>query len=123
MLARWAERSDVAPILGKEFVMATIDTDRDAGGQAMLKEMSHGHNGGIPWFVFLDGDGKPLANSNAPNPKDPAGSNVGFPLEDGEIAHFVTMLNAAKRNLDDNDIEKLRATLLDEQKRYKSRSR
>jgi thiol-disulfide isomerase/thioredoxin len=120
MMAKWMDRDDVSPILGKAFVTLTIDQDRNAGGKAMLEEMSQGHSGGIPWFVFLDGEGKPLANSNAPNPKDPAGSNVGFPLEDNEIAHFMGMLGAAKTNLDAGDLEKLKTTLLDEQKKYKT---
>lgn len=108
MLERWSARPDVAPILEKEFVVVTVDTDRSAFGKAMLDRYSNGKSGGIPWFVFLSPEGKALADSNGPQ------GNVGFPLEPHEIEHFASMLKKVQRALTDEDIAKLRATLVEE---------
>jgi FixJ family two-component response regulator len=92
---------DVAPILAKEFVSVKIDSDRMTGGQDLLKRYQQ-KPGGIPWFVFLDGDGNALITSDAPKT-----GNVGFPAQPHEIAYFKTMLEKVKRHLTDEDIAKL----------------
>ena len=91
---------EIAPILEKQFVCVKIDSDRMTGGQALLKKYQQ-KAGGIPWFVFLDGDGNPLATSDGPK------GNVGFPAEPFEIDHFKTMLDKVKRQLTDQDIAAL----------------
>jgi hypothetical protein len=73
---------DIAPVLAKDFVTLGIDTDRMTGGNDLLTRFNP-TGGGIPWFVFIDGDGKAVITSN-----DPAKGNVGFPALDSEIAHF-----------------------------------
>jgi hypothetical protein len=95
---------NVAPVLAKEFVSLKIEADRMAGGSEMLKRYQ-ADEGGIPWFVFLDGDGKAGATS------DGAKGNVGFPAAPHEIAHFRTMLEQAKRKLSDADVSALVASL------------
>jgi thiol-disulfide isomerase/thioredoxin len=108
-LEGWMEREHVAPLLAKQFVDLKIDTDRMLGGGDMLKALRKTaglkEEGGIPWFVFLDADGKVLATSEGPK------GNVGFPYQDEEIAHFVSMLETACKKLDADDIAKIREEL------------
>ena len=55
---------EVAPVLAKDFVTLKIDTDRMSGGSEMRTRYAKTQQG-IPWFVFLDGDGFPVIDSNA----------------------------------------------------------
>lgn len=95
---------NVAPLLAKEFVGVKIEADRMIGGRAILKRYQ-ANEGGIPWFVFLDGDGTAGATSDGPK------GNVGFPAAPHEIAYFRTMLERSKRKLTDADINALIASL------------
>jgi len=92
---------DVAAILAREFVSVKIDWDRMKGARDLVQPSS-GKSPGLPWFVFMDGDGKPLIDSIAP-----VTGNVGFPAKAEEYAHFKTMLDKVKRHLTDEDIAKL----------------
>ena len=94
----------VSPVLAKEFVSLKIEADRMIGGKAILKRYQP-NEGGIPWFVFLDGDGKAGATSDGPK------GNVGFPAAPHEIAYFRTMLETSRRKLTDADIGALVASL------------
>ena len=88
---------DVAPLLAKEFVLVKLDFDRAKGAKEIEKRYVDQQQG-LPWFAFLDGDGKGLANSTGPK------GNVGFPAEPDEIAHFKTMLEQVRRHLTGDDI-------------------
>ena len=94
----------VAPVLAKEFVSLKLEADRMAGGKEILKRYQ-ADEGGIPWFVFLDGAGKPVVTSDGPK------GNVGFPAAPHEIAHFRTMLEQSKRKLTSEDVAVLIASL------------
>jgi uncharacterized protein YyaL (SSP411 family) len=96
---------DVAAILAKEFVIVKLDWDRMPDAKDLVKP-SDGKNPGLPWFVFMDGDGKPLIDSIAPKT-----GNLGFPAKAEEYAYFKTMLDKVKRHLTDDDIAKLMASL------------
>ena len=100
---------DIAAALAKDFVDCKVDTDRMTGGQEMLDGYRAGaglkKGGGIPWFVFLDQDGKVLAHSDGPQ------GNTGFPAQPEEIDHFVVMLNATKVRITDQDVALMRASL------------
>ncbi len=108
-LEDWMRLDEIAAVLGKDFVDCKVDTDRMTGGQAMLDGYRSNaglkKGGGIPWFVFLDADGKVLAHSDGPK------GNTGFPAQPEEIEHFVAMLKVAKSRMSDADIEALRASL------------
>jgi hypothetical protein len=88
---------DVAPVLGKEFVMLKLDFDRAKGAKEIERRYIDKEQG-LPWFAFLDGDGKALIHSTGSK------GNTGFPAQPEEIAHFKTMLETAKRNLTDAEI-------------------
>jgi thiol-disulfide isomerase/thioredoxin len=108
-LEDWMRKGDIAAVLGKDFVDCKVDTDRMTGGQEMLDGYRAGaglkKGGGIPWFVFLDKDGKVLAHSDGPE------GNTGFPAKPEEIEHFAAMLKAAKVRITDEDIATLRTSL------------
>ncbi len=56
---------DVAPLLAKEFVFAKLDFDRAKGAKEIEKRYIDKEQG-LPWFAFLDGDGKALIHSTGP---------------------------------------------------------
>ena len=102
---------DVAPVLAKEFVTLKLDFDR-AKGAKEIQQRYIDKEQGLPWFAFLDGDGKALIHSTGPK------GNTGFPAQPEEIAHFKTMLETVKRHLTDADIAFL-VTSLEEANRKK----
>jgi hypothetical protein len=88
---------DVAPLLAREFVFAKLDYDRAKGAKDIEKRYIDQEQG-LPWFAFLDGDGKALIHSTGPK------GNTGFPAQPEEIAHFKTMLQTVKKRLTDEEI-------------------
>jgi len=58
------------------------------GGLALMEEWG-GANSGLPFYVFLDGTGTKIADSNAM----PDGTNIGFPVSDTEIEQFMGLLD------------------------------
>jgi thiol-disulfide isomerase/thioredoxin len=106
-LEGWMARPEIAPLLAKDFVDCKIDVERTIGGQELLAKTGGKEGGGIPWFAFLDADGKVLATSDKAD-----GSNTGFPSAPDEIAHFSEMLGKAAVHLSKDDIAKLGASLV-----------
>jgi hypothetical protein len=96
---------EVAPVLAKDFVELRIDEDRMIGGADLVKRYNP-KPGGIPWFVFIGVDGKPIIDSN-----DPEHGNVGFPAQDFEIAHFKVMLEKVAKQITPADIDFLTKSL------------
>ncbi|MGK0220258.1 MAG: hypothetical protein ACI9HE_003769 [Planctomycetota bacterium] len=60
-------------------------------------------NGGIPWFVILDGDGKAITNSDAP------AGNVGCPISPAEATWFFGMLQRTQLSLSAKDFAVLKS--------------
>lgn len=104
-LEDWMAHPEIARLLAKDFIDVKIDIDRTIGGKDLLAAHRKSEGGGIPWFVFLDADGKEIVNSNA------EAGNVGFPVKPEEIAHFKAMLLKARRNLTEADVDALAASL------------
>lgn len=105
-LEDWMALEEVEETLSKEFIDLKIDVDRTIGGKeldAETRKTSGG--GGIPWFVFLDAEGEQLITSDGP------GGNVGFPVTDEEVAHFMDMLKSKTKNLNADDIAFLEQSL------------
>ncbi|MGE3818481.1 MAG: thioredoxin family protein [Isosphaeraceae bacterium] len=98
-------REDMAPIFGRAFVDLKLDLDRMTGAEAILGRYKGDGSGGIPWFAFLDAQGKALIDSDGPK------GNVGYPVLPEEIAHFVAMLRKAAPSLTPADVEKVEAAL------------
>ncbi len=110
----WLALPDVSATLSKEFVDVRIDIDRMEGGKEILERYNSSGKGGIPWFAFLDAKGKALVTSDGPN------GNIGFPYQDGEIVHFVKMLDTTKRHLSPSEIERIGQSLKAQKKAGKS---
>jgi len=66
------------------------------GGEDVMDELKKDRQGGLPWMIILDGDGKELVTSN-----DPDGNNVGCPVEPQEIEHFVNMIKQSSDATED----------------------
>ena len=106
---------DVAPILAKEFVTLKLDYDRAKGARDIVLRYA-GKPQGIPWFAFLDGDGKAIVTSS----EGPKG-NVGMPWEPHEVEHFAAMLKRAKKQLTDQQIDALITSIQDFRKKTEAK--
>lgn len=118
-LENWMAQPEIAALLAKDFVDTKIDNDRMSGGkefyEAQLAAAGQKPTG-IPWFVFLDENGKMLAQSVGPK------GNTGFPYQPEEVDYFVTMLNTAKQNLTDADVAALKKSLDDNRENDKKKA-
>jgi thiol:disulfide interchange protein len=101
-LEAWMARPKVANILARDFVDLKIDVDRTNGGKEMLARYTGGKSTGIPWFAFLDGNGKVVATSQ----EGPQG-NLGCPYTDEEIGAFEEILEESRTRLSDADVDTL----------------
>lgn len=99
-------REDAAALL-KEVVPVKVDTDRMIGGKELLESYPAARNQGIPWFVFLEPDGKELADSNGPK------GNIGCPNSEEEIDAFLAIVKKIARALTADDLSALRKSLMD----------
>ncbi len=81
--------------LEKHFVFVKLDVARDAHSDQVLKRVKKEDvSGGIPWYVIVDADGKPLITSNATMLEE-AGegmTNIGFPGSPDGIDHLLNMI-------------------------------
>ena len=73
-------------------------------GGAEVMEAWGGAESGLPFYVFLDADGKKIADSNAM----PDGTNVGFPGNAAELQIFLHLIDATAPRLSATD----RATIV-----------
>ena len=103
-------REDAA-VFHKEYVVVKIDIDRMTGGKDVLAAYPKSDKQGIPWFVFLQPDGKELADSMGPK------GNVGCPNQDEEIDFFMETLKKIRVTLTDDDLAALRKSLLANQRK------
>lgn len=106
----WMDKPDIAPLIDKGFINLKVDIDRMSRGKETISRYTPSRDDkvGIPWFVFLDGDGKVVATSDATS--GVKSNNIGFPAKKEEIAHFATMLAKAGK-LTDEDRTKLTDSL------------
>jgi len=88
-------RAEVAPVLAKYLVIRKLDVDRTIGGKDVLASYGGGDSG-IPWFVFLDAEGKALADSGKGD------QNIGCPFTKEEVARFGAVLNKVAQVMDED---------------------
>jgi hypothetical protein len=74
-------------------------------------EGGKGKGQGIPWFEFLDADGKSLVTSTG------AKGNIGCPDSDEEIDVFIEILRKVVVNLKDDDLSNLKKSLIAHRKK------
>ena len=99
----WCKRLEKAlndtamkPLIDKNYIVARVDvqergdkiqTHENPGGQNLMSEFG-GNHAGLPFIVFLNGDGKMISNSNVM----PKKQNIGYPGSEEEIIAFVNLL-------------------------------
>ena len=105
----WCRRLDaflakpqIETILKKDYVFIKIDQDRMKGAKAVIQRIRKPVEGaGIPWYAFLDKDGRILITSTKPG-----AGNIGFPSDPNtEIPYFIHMLKTTRSKITDADIE------------------
>ncbi len=90
--------------MAKEFVTVKLDFDRGTGAKDIEKRYIDKEQG-LPWFAFLEPDGKAIIHSTGPK------GNIGHPNAPDEVEYFKTMLQKAKKHLTDADIDFLITSL------------
>ncbi len=107
--------NDVAPVLAKDFVILKIDRDRMVGGKDLLaryrelkaaargeaQALASARSGVLPWFAFLDGNGKVLVTSD-----DPDTGNIGYPGNESG-SHFRRMFQTVVKRITPAEIDAL----------------
>ncbi|MEQ1759119.1 MAG: thioredoxin family protein [Vicinamibacterales bacterium] len=89
---------DAGPILAEHFVIVNLTVrERDdkkvlehPGGNGLMDGWG-GAMSGLPFYVFLNGAGGKVADSNAM----PDGTNIGFPAVPDEIRAFIALMDKA----------------------------
>ena len=95
-------------VVGNNYVVVNLTVQErgdktpleNPGGADAMKGWG-GEKSGLPFYVFLDADGKKIADSNAM----PDGTNVGFPGNTGELQIFLHLLDATAPRLTAPDRE------------------
>lgn len=104
-MARYLDDERVAPVFGRAFVPVKIDVERMTGGAALATRYGKTQDDGIPFFAVLDADGHKLADSRHEK------SNVGFPVEPFEVAHFMDIIRKTGKKLTDQQFKILEKVL------------
>jgi thioredoxin-related protein len=116
-LENWLAREDVSALIAKDYVEVKIDEDRMPGASEVESRFAKPAQSGIPWFAFVNpGTGEVVANSTGPK------GNIGFPAQDDEIEHFMGMVEKTAKHLGAPDLERLKETLVQEQKKIQAAS-
>jgi thiol-disulfide isomerase/thioredoxin len=110
-LDAFLDRPDIKPVFEKYFVPVKLvvqENDKNKalenpGAAALFKE--YGGPDGLPYSAFLDAKGGLIVNSK----RD--GSNIGYPVEPAEIAHFIDMMKKASPKMADEDVKTIEAAL------------
>jgi thioredoxin-related protein len=89
----------------QDYVYLKIDTMRMKDGEAVAERFRPAKASGVPWMVILDANGKVLTSSVGPQ------GNIGYPSSPSEIEHFLTMLQATKKRLTDDDLKAIKQAL------------
>jgi thiol:disulfide interchange protein len=90
---KWCQKFDfyfaqsaVSEVFDSAFVRVKIDVERMTGGEDVAEKYGKSEATGIPFFAVLDGNGRKLLDSVGPQ------GNVGFPVEDFEIVHYMDVM-------------------------------
>jgi Protein of unknown function, DUF255 len=110
ILSRFFDRHP--DIFEASFVLVQIDRDRLPHGYEAMQPYRPSGDGGVPWCVILDADGKKLADWDTPD------GNMGFPTLPKEFDHLETILKLAAPKITDRQLAIMRADLEQEAKKY-----
>lgn len=111
MLGRFLEANKAE--LERHYVFVKLDVSRDDHARPLCERYEEKDAiNGVPWYVILDGDGKPLITSNAKDlGEDAFSTNIGFPSSKPGIDHFMTMLKQTAPRMSDVTLAGLRRQL------------
>lgn len=87
----------------------------NAGGVQLMTDLK-GENAGLPFFAFVDSNGKLIENSKRKSKPDDAGSNVGHPVQPEEIAWFMEMLKKGAPKMTEDERKALETWLKNQDK-------
>ena len=104
-LSNWMNKSEIAAILDRDFVIVKVDIDRMTHGKDVMARVRPNVEGGIPWFAVLDAKGKPVATSDGPK------GNIGYPFAPEEIDHFMALITKEGRRIEASQREQLKRSL------------
>jgi thiol:disulfide interchange protein len=98
-LEKFFASSDAAPILAKYYSVITVDYEKNTGAPALANRLGAKGNPGLPWFAVVDAKGASLGNSDGPK------GNVGFPNNDEERAHMVSVIRSTAKGITPDEVE------------------
>jgi thiol:disulfide interchange protein len=106
---------DTGPIVADNYVVINLvvheHPDKVAlehpGGAALMNRWG-GAQSGLPFYVFLDGHGAKIGDSNAM----PGGGNIGFPAKPDEIAAFMRVIDKTAFHLTPETREAIQSYLV-----------
>lgn len=104
----YVARPEIATILGQDFVLQKLTTDHMADGEATRKHYADGKETGIPFLVWLDGQGQVVGRS-----LDARGENIGHPAKPEEIEAFMAVMRRTAQRATPEQIALLQSTLVD----------
>ncbi|RJP41211.1 MAG: DUF255 domain-containing protein [Phycisphaerales bacterium] len=104
-LADYLKRPEIAAVMNREYVAVKIDVDRMTGGKDAAEKYLGAADKGFPFIAILDANGARLADGNG------AKGNIGFPVEDFEIEHFIQIVRKTAPKLTEEQIAVLRGGL------------
>ncbi len=103
------EQPDISKMIEESYVVTRVDvleqgekkqTIENPGAFETLKDLD-GEKSGLPYYVFIDENGKTIGNSNAM----PDSQNIGYPGSKEEDSTFVALLRRTARNMTDDQSE------------------
>ena len=105
---------EVKPIIDKHYLLVNLTVqespDKKAlenpGGSEVMASLG-GKSAGLPFYAYLDGSGKRLANSMAM----PNGGNIGFPANQEEMTAFMGLFDKTAPRLSADERGRLAAYL------------
>jgi len=94
---------EVRDIIQAHYVIVNLTVDEDTPEQKLLENAGGeaakikwgGEKSGLPFYVFLDGRGRKIADSNAM----PDGTNIGFPGNPKEASAFMALIDKTAARL------------------------
>ena len=99
--------------LERHFVFVKLDVSRDEHAAAVMARIRGDEHPGVPWSAILDGDGKALATTYAPDPEHPDKvTYLGYPSEPADVALFMKMLTLTAPRLSDRTRTDMQQALL-----------
>jgi Thioredoxin-like len=116
---RMLDNPSMHAILGPHFVFAYMDSGEhphdsrhaNTPGAVDFENSIGGKDAGWPFLVILNPDGKPLVNSNRPDPESKAGDNIGYPVLPQEVDWFITMLHRGAPSISPQELAGVHAWL------------